>query len=96
MKQRRAHIGKARKLYVHHLTPDQDGRRSNRGRTGILISATFTRRKSDGQMQVSWTCPKCGHRNENINWYGREQHICSSCEQWTDIKGEAHPPEVLA
>lgn len=35
---------------------------------------------------VEWTCTVCGHRNRH-RWYGRDYHICSNCEQPTEIKG---------
>lgn len=48
---------------------------------------------------VDWTCPKtdddgqpCNFRNIGQRWYGRDDHICGKCEQWTNIKGVVATP----
>lgn len=55
------------------------------------MDVQIDRSSPDGKVYVSWTCPKCKYRNERQRWFGREFHVCSACEEWTDIKGEVQP-----
>ncbi len=61
----------------------------------VVVDVPFSV-KANTNMMVSWTCPKCGHRNEKQWFYGRADHVCLECEEWTNIKGEVHPVLVVS
>jgi predicted RNA-binding Zn-ribbon protein involved in translation (DUF1610 family) len=63
---------------------------------GAVMNVTLGSSLIDGHDFVNWTCPKCGHRNMGIRWFGRDKYICASCEEWTDIKGATSPAIAIA
>lgn len=51
---------------------------------GACLQAVLT--KLGNLTMVEWTCPVCKHINKH-RWFGRDYHICSECEQPTEVKG---------
>ena len=42
---------------------------------------------------ADWDCPVCDKHNHQ-KWFGRDFHVCSNCEQPTELKGEIQPIKI--
>lgn len=70
------------------------GKRGHTRTPFVLNSVVY--RDEQAKERIDWTCPKCGHRNIGIRWYGREEHWCFGCSESTDLKGPTVSAEAVA
>ena len=76
---------KASTTQAEFLAGQNEGYNPKRGRAAHKMDVELTTTSDTNQNIVEWTCPNCGSRNHQV-WYGRNDHVCFSCQRAFNIK----------